>query len=237
MSWLRGHWQLLLLTGLVFALWQTPVSTPLKILIVFLHEVSHGLAAVATGGKIEAITVSLQQGGLTTTRGGSLFAILSAGYLGSLVLGVVILLVALRTHLDRALMAALGVAMVVITAFYIRDWFAFGFGMGTGAVMLGIARFLPRDVNDLILRLIGLTSLIYVPYDIFDDTIRRASESSDAFMLADRFGGATMMWGGLWLGISAVVIVASLRWGLGEASNISFGKRGPNPEPLRRKRG
>ncbi|HGG06481.1 MAG TPA: M50 family peptidase [Aliiroseovarius sp.] len=224
MSWLRGHWQLLLLTALVFVLWQTPVATPVKILIVFMHEVSHGLAALATGGRIEAITVSLQQGGLTTTRGGSLFAILSAGYLGSLVLGVAILLVALRTHLDRALMALLGAAMVAISAFYIRDWFAFGFGMGSGGLMLAAARFLPRDVNDLILRLIGLTSLIYVPYDIFDDTIRRASESSDAYMLADRFGGATMMWGGLWLVISALVIVASLRWGLGVASNISLGR-------------
>jgi len=41
MAQLRGHWQLIALVAAVFALWQTPVIIPLKILIVFLHELSH----------------------------------------------------------------------------------------------------------------------------------------------------------------------------------------------------
>lgn len=220
MSWLRGHWQLLALTALVFALWQTPLVVPLKILIVFLHEVSHALAAMATGGSVESISVSTAQGGLTVTRGGSLFAILTAGYLGSLSIGALILLIALRTHWDRALMGALGLAMLLITALYIREGFAFAFGLGGGVLMLAMAWFLPRDINDMALRLIGLTSLIYVPWDIFNDTIQRAGLRSDAYMLAEQFGGVTMLWGGLWLVLSALVIWLSLRHGLGKASNI-----------------
>ena len=220
MKWLGNHWQLLALSALVFALWQTPLVVPLKILIVFLHEVSHALAALATGGSVESISVNPAQGGLTVTRGGSLFAILSAGYLGSLAIGALILLIALRTHWDRALMGALGVAMLLITALYIREGFAFAFGLGGGALMLAIAWFLPRDINDMALRLIGLVSLIYVPWDIFNDTIERASERSDAYMLAEQVGGATMFWGGLWLVVSALVIAAALRWGLGARSNI-----------------
>jgi len=220
MRWLRGHWQLLALTAVVFALWQTPVVVPLKILIVFMHEVSHALAALATGGSVESITVSTAQGGLTVTRGGNLFLILSAGYLGSLALGVLILLIALRTRWDRALMGALGLAMLLITALYIREGFAFLFGFGGAAVMMAIAWFLPRDINDMALRLIGLASLIYVPWDIFNDTIQRASERSDAYMLAEEFGGATILWGGLWLVVAALVIAAALRWGLGARSNI-----------------
>lgn len=220
MNWLKGHWQLIALTALVFVLWQTPVMVPLKILVVFLHEVSHGLAAVLTGGKIVAITVSIDQGGLATTQGGNLFLILSAGYVGSLLIGVAILLVALRTNADRALMALLGAATLLITAFYIREAFALGFGLGTGVVMLAMARFLSRDVNDMALRVIGLTSMIYAPYDIFSDTIQRSTLRSDAYMLAEAFGGTTMLWGGLWLVISLMVIGACLRWGLGERSNI-----------------
>ncbi len=224
MNYLKSHWQLIALSMLVFGLWSTPVMIPLKILVVFLHEVSHGLAAVLTGGKVESITLSTAQGGLTTTRGGSVFAILSAGYIGSLLIGVVIMVIALRTHADRALMAALGVATLLITAVYMREAFPMAFGLGTGFLMLAMARFLSRDANDMVLRLIGLTSMIYVPYDIFSDTIQRAGLRSDAFMLAENFGGATQMWGVIWLGISAVVIFAGLRWGLGEASNIQFGK-------------
>lgn len=229
MSFLKGHWQLIALTVLVFDLWPTPLMIPLKILVVFLHEVSHGLAAVLTGGKVESITLSTAQGGLTVTRGGSVFAILSAGYIGSLVIGVGIMVIALRTHADRALMATLGVATLLITGFYMREAFPMAFGLGTGALMLAMARYLSRDVNDMVLRLIGLTSMIYVPYDIFSDTIQRAGLRSDAFMLAENFGGATQMWGGIWLGVSAVVILICLRWGLGETSNIQFGKGSDGP--------
>jgi hypothetical protein len=76
--------------------------------------------------------------------------------------------------------------------------------------------------------------MIYVPFDIFSDTIARSGIRSDAYMLAERFGGATVMWGGLWLVISLAVIGACLRYGLGERSNIGFGAEddGPNrPTP------
>jgi len=229
MTWLKGHWQLLLLTAIVFALWQTPIVLPLKILVVFLHELSHGLAALLTGGQIESLSVNPNQGGLTTTRGGSRFLILTAGYLGSLILGLLVLILALRTHSDRALLGLFGLLMLAIAALNVRDLFAFAFTIGTGLLMLAAARFLPIAACDLILRVIGLSSLIYVPYDIFDDTIARSSLRSDARMLAEEFGGGTMLWGGIWMILSVVVIFACLRWGLGADSNLSLGKPRPSP--------
>ncbi|MCK4711644.1 MAG: M50 family metallopeptidase, partial [Marinosulfonomonas sp.] len=220
---LHGHWQLIAITALVFVLWNTPVILPLKILIVFLHEIAHGLAALLTGGSIESISLSPQQGGLTVTRGGNLFVVMSAGYVGSLLIGVVVFLIALKSTADRALMAVLGIATLLVTALYLREWFALAFGVGTGALMLAMARYLSHRINDLVLRIIGLTSMIYVPYDIFSDTIARSHIRSDAYMLAERFGGATMMWGGLWLLISLAVIGVCLRYGLGKQSNIGFG--------------
>ena len=224
MKLLRGHWQLIVITAVVFALWQTPVITPLKILIVFLHEISHGVAAWLTGGEVVSISVSPRQGGLTTTRGGNLFVIFSAGYVGSLLIGVLVFLIALKSKADRGLMAVLGAATLLISAFYIREWFALGFSVGLGILMLASARYLPHSINDLALRVIGLTSMIYVPFDIFSDTIARSGERSDAYMLAERFGGATVIWGGLWLAISLAVIGVCLRYGLGERSNIGFGQ-------------
>ena len=38
----------------VVLLWNTPVVAPLKIFVVLLHEISHGVAAVLTGGSIES---------------------------------------------------------------------------------------------------------------------------------------------------------------------------------------
>lgn len=224
MAALRGHWQLLLLLALVFGLWQTPAIIPLKILIVFLHEFAHAAMTVLTGGEVISLSVSANQGGEVWSRGGNRFLILTAGYLGSLLFGMALLLAALRTHADRTVMAAFGALMILVALLYVRSGFAFAFCVGTGAGMLAIARFLPRDVNDLILRVIGLTSIIYVPYDIFSDTIARSSLQSDARMLAEEFGGATIMWGGLWLIISLVVIWFAVQRGLGPSSNIAIPK-------------
>lgn len=212
------------LIALVFALWPTPLILPLKILIVFLHELSHAGTTVLTGGDVISLTISADQGGAVWSRGGNRFLILTAGYLGSLLLGLALLISATRTHADRIIMAVFGGLMLLVTALYIREGFAAMFCIATGILMLATARFLPRDVNDLILRVIGLTSMIYVPYDIFSDTIARSNLRSDARMLAEEFGGATVMWGGAWLAISLIVIVLSLWRGLGPSSNLTFGK-------------
>lgn len=222
MIYLKSHWQLLALTALIFALWQTPVVVPLKILVVFLHELSHALAAWLTGGSVEQISLSPQQGGFAITRGGNLFAILSAGYLGSLSLGAVLLLVALRNEADRAVTACLGAVMLLVTVLYVRDLFAAAFCIASGLALLAMARFLGHAANDIALRVIGLSSLIYVPYDIFDDTIARSTQRSDAYMLAAEFGGTAVIWGGIWLLISIAVILWCLRSILGQSSNITL---------------
>jgi len=219
MKILKGHWQLIALTALVFVFWRTPVLLPLKILIVFMHELSHALAAWITGGSVVSIEVSSGQGGVTVTQGGNLFLITSAGYLGSLLLGVTLFLAALQSRMDRRIMAVLGVVVLVVTAFYMRSWFALVFGIGAGVLMLASARYLSVRVNDLALRVIGLTSMIYVPYDIFDDTIARRGAGSDAYAMAQNFGGPVSLWGGMWLLISLAVIWFTLRR-IGRNSNI-----------------
>lgn len=225
MQILKGHWQLILITFVLFLFWNTMFVVPLKILVVYLHELSHALAAILTGGSVVEISLSPYQGGHAITRGGSRFLTLTAGYLGSLLFGVSLLLLALKTEADRIILGCLGAFTLLVTALYIRDWFALAFCLGTGAAMLAAARYLSVEINDLILRVIGLSSILYVPYDIFDDTIRRSGIRSDAYMLAEEFGGPTIFWGGLWLAASLAIIYFCLRHGLGESSNMHFGKR------------
>jgi hypothetical protein len=220
MKFLKGHWQLILIIAIVFALWGTLAVYPLKILVVFMHELSHGLAAVLTGGSIEEISLSAQEGGHAITRGGSRFIILSAGYVGSLLFGVALLLMALRTNADRVVLGLFGIVILLVTALYIRDLFPLAFCTIAGFSMLAGARYLNLHINDFILRVIGLTSVIYVPYDIFSDTIARSNLRSDAYMLAEEFGGSSMLWGGLWLVLSLAVIGFCLRFAFDQRSNF-----------------
>jgi hypothetical protein len=204
----------------VFVFWQTTALVPLKILIVFCHEASHAIASVITGGEVLSLSISSDQGGVVMSRGGSRFWTLTAGYLGSLLIGVTLLLAATRTRFDRQTMGICGVIILIIAGFYVREVFALGFTIGTGIAMIAAAVRLSHNINDMILRVIGLTSLIYVPYDIFSDTVARSSLRSDARMLAEEFGGTTVMWGGLWLIVSIAIIGWCLRYGLGRSSNL-----------------
>ena len=217
-----GHWQLIALTALVFALWPYDIMAPVRILVVFFHEAAHAGMTLLTGGSVVEFTVAADESGRVVSRGGSRFWTLTAGYLGSLLIGVVLLLTAIRSTLDRWTLGALATLILLITTLYSRDPYPLIFGLATGAAFLATAVFLRAEFSDLILRIIGLASMIYVPFDIFSDTIKRAHLRSDAFMLAEEFGGTTTLWGGLWLALSILTIGLTLRFGLGDHSNISF---------------
>ena len=192
---------LLIFIGITL-LWNTVVIYPLKIFVVFMHEVSHGLAAVATGGSIVEIEINQHQGGHALTRGGSRFWTLSAGYLGSLLWGGVILLLAARTRFGKVVSVLIGVGMVAITIGFGSDMFTYLFGIGFGIVLILLGLFLPEIVNDWILRIIGVTSCLYAILDIKSDVLDRSHLRSDARMLAEEIGLRTEFWGILWIVIA-----------------------------------
>lgn len=209
----RVDWrQVLILVALMVPLtllWRTWAVWPLKILVVFFHELSHGFAALLTGGTIDHIEVVPQQGGLCVTRGGNRFWTLSAGYLGSLLWGGLALLLASRTRRDRLLTVAMGGLILLATLAWIRPVFGFGFGFHllAASIVLVIGIFLPPVVNDLFLKLFGLASCLYVIPDIWSDTIARSHLPSDARMLAEMTHIPTVVWGGFWI-VVAVALAA-----------------------------
>lgn len=190
---------LILMVIATLFLWNTPVIFPFKIFVVLLHELSHGLAAVLTGGRIVSIELSANQGGLCTTQGGWPFVVLSAGYLGSMLWGGLILLAAARTKLDKFLSMFIGVAVITITFLLIRSSFGFVFGLVFGAALFAIGKFMSEKVNDFLLRYIGLTSMLYAVFDIKDDLITRTVAESDASVIAQHYFGTSLMWGILWI--------------------------------------
>lgn len=190
---------------LAFA-WQTEFVTPLKILVVFFHEASHLLTALLTGGEVIEMRIEPMQGGSVVSRGGWPFLIASAGYLGSLLIGASLLLLATLTRADRWIMAGLALLVAWLSLVYIRGSYGLVFGYATAAVMGLCAWAAPHRLNDVLLRVIGLVSLAYVPLDIWSDTLARSHLLSDARILAQNYGGGTWLWGGLWLLVSIVVV-------------------------------
>jgi hypothetical protein len=196
----------------LWLLWLTPVVLPLRVFVVLLHEISHAVAALATGGSVERIVVHANEGGATYIRGGNAFIILSAGYLGSLLWGLGLIEVAgtAARHRRRAL-AGLGIFVLLVAAAYIRNPFGFLFAAAFGAALVAAgARLSPKGVATVLL-VLGLTSALYAVLDIRSDILARPHLESDAHMLAGLTGVPTLAWGLLWGGLALVACWFSLR--------------------------
>jgi hypothetical protein len=69
---------------------------PITLLVTFLHEFGHAVGAILTGGGVEGMQINLDGSGYTVTRGGRASLILMGGYLGSIVLGNLLLWIGVR---------------------------------------------------------------------------------------------------------------------------------------------
>ncbi len=198
--------------GALWFLWDTPVVYPLKIFVVLLHEVSHALAAVVTGGSLERIVLDPNQGGATYTLGGSRFITLSAGYLGSLAWG------GLMTEAARArripalwVNGLIGGLVVALTVLFVRSAFGVVFGVVFGVALMAVAGKLSDTLNRGLLLTLGLTSSLYAILDIKSDILDRPHLQSDAYMLAEITGVPTLAWGALWIGLALGVTALLFR--------------------------
>ena len=198
--------------GLIWFAWDTALVYPLKVFVVLLHEISHGIAALATGGTIQSIEVSPLQGGACYCPGGNPLFTLSAGYLGSLAWGALLLTGARAgPRPSRWIVGAVGVMVVVLTLLYVRTPFGFGFGLLFGLALFASAARLPAAANRILLTTLGLTSCLYAILDIKSDIIDRPELQSDARMLSEVTGIPTTFWGFLWIGIAIVVSLILFR--------------------------
>lgn len=194
-GWLIGVW----------LLWWSPVIYPVKLFVVLLHEVSHAGMAVLTGGEVLRIAVTPDQGGACYCPGGNAFLTLSAGYLGSLAFGALILSLArARRPAPRDSTTTIGAAVLVLTALFVRNPFGILFGALFGAALVAL-RSAGRTVHVLLLTALGLTSCLYALMDVKSDVLDRPHLDSDARMLAELTGVPTVVWGLLWIGVGSVV--------------------------------
>jgi len=104
----------------------------------FFHEISHGLAALLTGGAISNISLFFDGSGRATTSGGSRFLISFSGYAGSALWGLLIYRVADNLSPKNAKLM-----------------------VGTMVLMLGVTLLLwARDISTIIILLILLSMYV-----------------------------------------------------------------------------
>ncbi len=111
--------QKLLVAASVAALacWFIPVLQTLVLPVIYLntfvHELSHALAALATGGTPSSIVIHADGSGMAWSAGGIRPIVASAGYLGSVAFGGAMIVASRREKGARAMMWALCAAFVL----------------------------------------------------------------------------------------------------------------------------
>src|SRR5215210_6551336 len=89
---------LLIATAITIALWFIPYTEwlvyPVRLFVTFIHEGSHALVALLTGGSVHSLTVAANGEGVVWSASSNWISALltsSAGYLGATFFGVLLL--------------------------------------------------------------------------------------------------------------------------------------------------
>lgn len=190
---------------------------PLVFYNTHIHELAHALAAIGTGGSVDYIQVFSNGGGVTLTRGGSALLLSSAGYVGSAIVGGIILYGSRSTESARKMMFVAMAFLSLSMVFFVRGD---GFGVGMGALwIIGLffaGRHLKGDAAVFAAQFLGIQQCLtsaqaFVPLLI---VASNGSVHNDAGNLQQVTGIPAVIWASLWLVISlgAIWIGLSRSW-------------------------
>lgn len=183
--------------------WLSPVLAPFKIFVVFIHETSHALATLLTGGRVLSMVVTPWQSGYVESLGGNALIIASAGYIGSALFGGIMLSLSGRQQWAQCIFIALAILFGVMTLCFVRNLFGWIFGLGTTAIfsLLAYKRF-PFAVY--MVDILAVMSSMYAIYDLSDFLLVGAR--TDAVILASITGVPAFIWALVWSAISLLVV-------------------------------
>jgi len=203
----EGVFRLLILALIVLGLGRTPfLGNFLSWQTTFFHEISHGLAALASGGSLVKIELHFSGSGVCYTRGGLGWLISLAGYAGAAFWGLLIYLSALTlprgySHWPAVFLIAL---LAVSAVFYAADFQTRVIILALAALYGAAVKF-RGQVSNLFLKLAGL----YVLLDALKAPLAlwRHESFNDAASLTAQTGLPAFIWIFFWLAAAAAGLV------------------------------
>lgn len=191
------------------------VVYPFRIFVTFIHEASHAAAAIITGGRAAAIEIQASGNGVTLTRGGSPFVVASAGYIGSVSFGALLLRACRTPRLVKLALAFTAVAIGLTTVLLLRPILGFGFFAGAGLTILlaGATAVLSTSAACFFLAFLALECCLNALFDLKTLLLLSASTSvhTDALNMEQSTGIPALVWALGWSLLSLVILALSVR--------------------------
>lgn len=217
-GWRLGELLVILGLGLLtVTLWRVPLFGllfyPFQLFNTFVHELSHGLAAILTGGEFRRFSVEPDLSGLAWSAGGIRWIITSAGYVGSAIFGAVLVIVAGWGWSARVVLSALGLILGLLCLVFVRNLFGLGAGIVLAALLFFAGRRLSEFWADGLLLLLAVQMMLNALDSVLDVvwlSTYRAGVRTDAQIMQDMTGLPAIFWALVWALISLCILVFAL---------------------------
>jgi len=209
---------ILVYTVVIFGVWNVPgvrnLINPLKLFTIGWHELCHISAAVMTGGVVLKVTIDPYSGGATIVEGGNPPVILSAGYIGSTLLGALFVLAGWDVLISKIMSFVLGVGLVTPLVL-VRDKLTILLTILYEGMLIGFWFIDHAAALRWYCLFVGIMNIFYVVWDITDDKFFHKANDSDATQFAILYPRVTAhVWAFFWILFEVIFLVGFVLLGL-----------------------
>jgi len=225
---------LLIATAISVVLWFVPyaevLTYPFRIFVTFIHEGGHALAALLTGNSVESLSVAMNASGETYTTQGGLFSqvfISSAGYLGSMLFGALLLILIRKSVAARLVLLGSAIFVFALTMIYgiFKPLFVSGAWSGIPFTLFAglfltvglflIARFASRKVASFFVSFLAVQCVLNALFDLktvfFLSAPFGAVVPTDAFNMYRFTGVPAIFWAAVWIVLALGILWFAMR--------------------------
>lgn len=215
-------------------LWFIPfaevLTYPFRIFVTFIHEGGHAIAALLTGNSVGSLSVAMNASGETyTTRGGLLSQtfVASAGYLGSMAFGALLLVLIRKAVAARLVLLGSAAVIFLLTLIFgiikpIISWgvlsgipFTFLAGTVLTVGLIAVAKFASLRVATFFVSFLAVQCILNALLDLktvfFLASPFAPTVQTDAMNLAIITGLPAIFWAILWILIALAILALAMR--------------------------
>lgn len=219
-------------TAISLLLWFIPLAWvlyyPFELFVTFIHEGGHALAAVLTGGSVDYMWIATDTQGLTVSRGGggllSRMFVSSAGYLGAMAYGALLLVLIRKAVAARIVLLVSGLYILALTIVFglIKPVYTLSglsgipftvfAGIGIAVALVLIARFASARVATFFMSFLAVQCVLNALFHLKDlfalsSPFQSQLVHTDAANMANATGIPALFWASFW-----IVLALGILW-------------------------
>lgn len=186
------------------------IAGPLELFATWAHEAGHAFIGVLCGAEITRVDLSVDGSGVTGVSAPPsdtlAVAVGSAGYVGTVVVGALLVAAGRWPQAARITLVVLGGLMVLSAFLWMPSAFAFGVSFGVGALLIVLAILLPTRWARFLATALGALT-------IFEGLARLVDVSdatTDAVLTADASGASAGLVRGIWIVLGVLFAIGAL---------------------------